>query len=73
MNDRNFDKVLKRTKKTEWEAFTLVVDKFLRRHEAPNCRELVEEMSETYRMMGCNMTRICTSFIITWIYSNQTL
>jgi hypothetical protein len=55
MSDRNLDEVLEGTEKSVWEAFRLVVNNFLGNHKAPNYRQLVEQMLETYRMMGCSM------------------
>jgi hypothetical protein len=38
-----------------WEAFRLVFDNFLGNHEVRKYRQLVQQMLEDYRMVGCNM------------------
>jgi hypothetical protein len=56
MNDRNFDEVLEKAKKTMWETLRIVFDKNLGRHKMPNYKHLTEEMLEAYRMTGCNIS-----------------
>jgi hypothetical protein len=53
---RIFYEVLEGNEKTAWEKFRLGVVNFLGTHKAPNYRQLVEQMLECYRNMGCNMS-----------------
>jgi hypothetical protein len=53
MTDRNFDKFLEGTERT---AFKLVVDNFLSNQKASNYRQLVKQMLEAYRTIGCNVS-----------------
>jgi hypothetical protein len=55
MNDSNVDEVPEGTEKTARESFRLVLYNFLGNRKAPSCRQLVEEMLEAYRTMGCNV------------------
>jgi hypothetical protein len=43
-------------KKTASEAFKVVVDHFLGKHKALNYKTRVENMLETFRNMGCNIS-----------------
>jgi hypothetical protein len=71
MTDSIVDEVPEGTEKTAREAFRLVLYNFLGNRKAPNCRQLVEEMLEADRIMGCNMS--LKIFILTWISFQQTL
>jgi hypothetical protein len=42
--------------KAACEAIRFAVDNFLGRHKASNYRQFVEELPESYRTMGCNVT-----------------
>jgi hypothetical protein len=41
VKDKNCNALLKGTEKAVWEAFKVVVDKFLGKHKAPNYRTIV--------------------------------
>jgi len=48
--------LLKGTEKPASETFKVVVDHFLGKHKAINYKTRVENMLETFRNMGCNMS-----------------
>ena len=53
--DKNFDALLKGTKKVAWEVLKLV-DNFLGKHKAPTYRTHVDTLRGTFRNMGCNIS-----------------
>ena len=56
MNDKNFESTLSVEELTAWKSFTLVVTNFLGNIKAENYRELVDNMLEAYKKLGCNMS-----------------
>lgn len=44
------------TEKMAWLAFQSVCDNFLGNHRAENYRDLIEDLLEAYKTMGCNMS-----------------
>jgi hypothetical protein len=56
MKGKNFDALLKGTKKADCEVFKVVVANFLGKHKAPNQRTHVGTIPEIFRNMGCNMS-----------------
>jgi hypothetical protein len=56
MKDEKFDALLKSAEKPVWEVFKVVGGNFHGKHKAPNSRKLVENIPETIRNVGCNMS-----------------
>jgi hypothetical protein len=56
MRDSNFDEVLNENEKAAWNAFKAVTQNFLGNNKSPNYSQLIEELIEAYRVMGCNMS-----------------
>lgn len=55
-NDSRFDATLNATERNAWQAFGMVCANFLGNYRAPNYREIVADLLETYRRMGCKMS-----------------
>lgn len=56
MHDMTFYELLEGTEKFAWEAFCVVAENFLGRKKDPNYKEMVQNLIDAYRMMGCNMS-----------------
>ena len=56
IKDVHFDELLQGAEKEAWEALKLVVAHFLGNHKTSNYKEVVDNMLEAYRNMGCNMS-----------------
>jgi len=56
IGDGKFKDLLSHIKKSVWKSFNSVVKKFLGNHKAPNYREIVGELLQSYQDMGCNMS-----------------
>ena len=56
IRDGNFEDLLNQIEKSAWKPFKSVVKKFLGNRKAPNYREIVGELLQSYQDMGCNMT-----------------
>jgi len=56
LRDPVFSSHLNGLQRKAWEAFRNVVDNFLGNHKADNYVDLVEDMLEAYRRMGCRMS-----------------
>lgn len=56
MKDTEFENVMEDKEKHAWNAFKEVVHKFLGNYKDPNYVEIVENMLEKFRILGCNMS-----------------
>ena len=57
IRDGNFEDLLSQTEKSAWKSFKSVVNFFfLGNRKAPNYREIVGELLQSYQDMGCNMS-----------------
>ena len=65
IGDGKFKDLLSHIKKSVWKSFNSVVKKFLGNHKAPNYREIVGELLQSYQDMGV----IYISWTPTWISS----
>jgi hypothetical protein len=70
MKDEKFKALLKWTVRAVWEAFKVLVDNCLGKYRATNYRTLVENMLQTFRNTGCNMSD-CNSFKSSGFLSKQ--
>lgn len=56
MNDNDFDKSMTETERNAWASFVQVIKNFLGNNKAPNYVQLVENMLDKFRDLGCNMS-----------------
>ena len=56
LKDEDFDHTLSETENVAWNAFQDVVHNFLGNTKAPNYIELVEDMTNSCKNHGCNMS-----------------
>lgn len=56
MKDDTFDTLLSRKEKRSWIAFKKVCKQFLGRHRSEDYKDVVKEMLNAYKDMGCNMS-----------------
>lgn len=56
LNDKRFETALSPVERNAWKAFGMVCSSFLGNYRAPNFKEIVADMLETYRRMGCRMS-----------------
>ena len=54
--DGKFEDLLSQIEKSAWKPFKSVVKNFLGNRKAPNYREIVGELLQSYQDMGCNMS-----------------
>ena len=52
IRDGNFEDLLSQIEKSAWKSFKSVVKIFLGNRKAPNCREIVGELLQSYQDMG---------------------
>ena len=55
-NDPNFKASLNSVEQAAWSAFKYINANFLVNQRSPNYEEIVNELLDTYRAMGCNMS-----------------
>jgi len=56
IRDGKFEDLLSQIEKSAWKSFKSIVKKFLSNYKAPNYREIVDELLQSYQDMGCNMS-----------------
>ena len=56
IRDGKFEDLLSQIEKSAWKSFKSVVKFFLGNRKAPNYREIVGELLQSYQDMGCNMS-----------------
>lgn len=56
MNDPEFDATLNDQETPAWESFKNVVQNFLGNNKTDNYKDLVEELLQNYKALGCNMS-----------------
>ena len=56
IQDGKFEDLLSQIEKSAWKSFKSVVKNFLENRKAPNYREIVGELLQSYQDMGCNMS-----------------
>ena len=56
IRDGKFEDLLSQIAKSAWKSFKSVVEIFLGNRKAPNYREIVSELLQSYQDMGCNMS-----------------
>jgi len=56
IGDGKFEDLLSQIEKSAWKSFKSVVKSFLGNRKAPNYREIVSELLQSYQDMGCNMS-----------------
>jgi len=56
IGDGKFEDLLSQIEKSAWKSFKSVVKNFLGNLKAPNYREIVGELLQSYQDMGCNMS-----------------
>lgn len=56
MKDANFIKVMTAVEVEAWKGLVSVVENFLGNHKAPNYTEIVQQMLESFRILGANMS-----------------
>jgi hypothetical protein len=56
MKDQDFDRRLNESKKAACRSFQKVVKKFLGNKKAENFEDMISELIENYRALGCNMS-----------------
>ena len=56
IRDGKFEDLLRQIEKSAWKSFKSVVKNFLGNRKAPNYREIVGELLQSYQDMGCNMS-----------------
>ena len=56
IRDGKFEDLLSQIEKSAWKSFKSVVKIFLGNRKAPNYREIVGELLQSYQDMGCNMS-----------------
>jgi len=56
IRDGKFEDLLSQIEKSVWNSFKSVVKSFLGNCKAPNYREIVGELLQSYQDMGCNMS-----------------
>lgn len=56
IKDEQFRTVLSQVEKSAWDTFTNVVENFLGNKKSPNYLQIVSELLESYKRMGCNMS-----------------
>lgn len=54
--DENFETTLSRTENRAWTAFKNVCSNFLGNRKSENYKDLVEELIQSYKTLGCNMS-----------------
>jgi hypothetical protein len=54
--DEKFEDMLSEVEKSAWKSLKNVVQNFLGNFKASNCREIVGELLNSYKDMGCNMS-----------------
>ena len=56
IKDEYFDKLLQGDEKAAWDSFKFAVKVFLGNRRAQNYEELVNNLLQSYRKLGCNMS-----------------
>ena len=56
IRDGKFEDLLNQTEKSAWRSFKVFVKNVLGNRKAPNYREIVGELLQSYQDMGCNMS-----------------
>jgi len=56
IKDEYFDSLLQGDEKAAWDSFKFVVKGFLGNRRAQNCEELVNNLLQSRRKLGCNMS-----------------
>ena len=73
IKDECFDKLLQGDEKASWDSFRFVVKVFLGNRRAQNYKELVNNLLQSHRKLGCNMSLKYTFFTRIWIFSRRTV
>jgi len=71
IKDEYFDTLLQCDEKATWDSFKFVVKGFLGNRRTQNYEELVNNLLQSYQVLGCNMSQKYTSFTRVWIVSRE--
>ena len=53
---QQFDEDVNDTERNAWLSFKKICKDFLGNHKAANCQDVVQDLSNSYKAMGCNMS-----------------
>ena len=56
MQDKQFDEELNETERNVWLSFKRICKDFLGNHKAANCQDVLQDLSTSYKAMGCYMS-----------------
>jgi hypothetical protein len=56
IQDVKFEDQLSEVEKAAWKSLKNVTTKLLGNHKAENCRDMVTDLVQSYKAMGCNVT-----------------
>ena len=70
--NKEFDKILHGNELDAWVSFKKVCTDFLGCHHSENFRDVIAEMLNTYKTLGCKMTLKVHFWIPTWIFFTKT-
>ena len=59
MQDKQFDEDVNETERNAWLSFKRICKDFLGNHKAANYQDVVEDLSTSYKAMGCSMSLKC--------------
>jgi hypothetical protein len=73
IKDQDFERSLNESEKAAWRSFQKVMKNFLGNKKAENYEDMISELTDNYRALGCNMSLKMHFFIHIWSFSHKIL